>query len=244
MKQVFLLLGGLALGYVFYPLLNPKIIIPEIESTSSSKSQVSSKAQEGIEATEKAIEALESKEGATANDDSENMTQDSGNGVQANQKNLAPEDHGPQTIYQESIPKFSKEDAKKSFEALKKAPYLRGLNATSKKLLGNFTGTLQRKDRIDTVIMNLNLRKEGMKLVGDAYISLTDATGFEYSNKTGSGSNQSIKGIKGTTDSYFVEVSPDSYFLLNLASYPEVTGRFYEKGEELGVVTLTKSNLE
>lgn len=123
-------------------------------------------------------------------------------------------------------------------------PYLDQFSRKDRSLMfGAFEGQMRHlsphQERVDTIIMQFNLLQVDKKIEGDTLVSMVDPSGKEYSRNSGNGGNRSIKKAD-TENSYYVEASPTSYFLLDLSNFPRVTGQYFERGKLEGNVTLRK----
>lgn len=122
--------------------------------------------------------------------------------------------------------------------------YIENFSRKDRRLMfGAFEGQMRHlppnQQRVDTISMQFNLQQIGQKIEGDTLVSMVDPSGKEYSRSAGNGGNKSIK--KGDTEnSYYVEASPTSYFLLDLSKFPRVTGQYFERGKLTGNVMLRK----
>jgi hypothetical protein len=123
-------------------------------------------------------------------------------------------------------------------------PYIDNFSRKVRRMMfGQFEGQMRHlppnQQRIDTVQMQFNLQQVDKKIEGDTLVSMIDPTGKEYSRNAGNGGNKTIK--KGDSEnSYYVEASPTSYFLLNLSKFPRVSGQYFERGKLAGNVFLRK----
>ena len=123
-------------------------------------------------------------------------------------------------------------------------PYIEIFSRKDRRMMfGAFEGQMRHlppnQQRVDTISMQFNLQQIGKKIEGDTLVSMIDPAGKEYSRSAGNGGNKSIK--KGDEEnSYFVEASPTSYFLLDLTKFPRVSGQYFERGKLVGSVLLRK----
>lgn len=118
-------------------------------------------------------------------------------------------------------------------------PFLESFKGKDRRMLGKFEGILKRNNgREDTVEMNFNLIQNGKNIEGETLVVMTDPNGKVYSRDAGNGGNRSIKSAEG--DGYYIEASPTSYFLVNLKHYPQLSGKYFEKGKLIGEVHLRK----
>lgn len=123
-------------------------------------------------------------------------------------------------------------------------PYIENFSRKDRRLMfGAFEGQMRHlppnQQRVDTINMQFNLQQVDKKIEGDTLVSMVDPSGKEYSRNSGNGGNKSIK--KGESEnSYYVEASPTSYFLLDLSKFPRVSGQYYERGKLAGNVQLRK----
>jgi hypothetical protein len=148
------------------------------------------------------------------------------------------------------IPASTKAKKKKTdqerYDSYRMAHYVDSFKGQSKRLLGTFRGvlkhqTIKNKGRIDTVVMTFNLKQEGKSIKGDTLVAMSDPSGYEYSRNAGNGGNRSLKSVPQDENSYYVDASPTSYFLINLKSFPEVSGQYFESGRLIGNVQLRKA---
>lgn len=132
------------------------------------------------------------------------------------------------------------EVAKDNWTKYTTTPYLETFQGKDKRLIGRFEGTLVNPDgREDTVVMQFNLVETKKEITGETFVTMTDPSGKEYSRNAGNGGNRSIKGADGE-NGYYIEASPTSYFLINLKHYPQISGKYFEKGKLIGDVQLRK----
>jgi hypothetical protein len=113
--------------------------------------------------------------------------------------------------------------------------------------LGSFAGLLSyqaqsNKDRVDTVQMTFNLHMEGKNVTGNTLVVMSDSDNVEYSRNSGNGGNKSLKSVPQDAESFYVDASPTSYFVINLKSFPQVSGQYFERGKLIGNVTLRKTS--
>lgn len=138
-----------------------------------------------------------------------------------------------------------KEANQERYDKYRSAHYLDSFEGDSKRLLGNFKGVMihisgNNSGRKDSVAMSFNLTQTGKNISGDTLVTMTDANGHEYSRNAGNGGNRALKSIPQEPESYYVEASPTSYFVINLKSFPHVTGEYFERGKLIGKVNLQK----
>lgn len=125
-------------------------------------------------------------------------------------------------------------------------PFMESIKGKDERLIGRFEGTMTHETvpdtgRVDLVMMHFNLFQNNKEIEGDTLVTMTNPEGKEYSRNSGDGGNRAIKGIADERDSYFVEASPSSYFLLNLRFFPQVSGKYFNKGKFVGNVQLRKT---
>ncbi|MBA2404453.1 MAG: hypothetical protein H0V66_06765 [Bdellovibrionales bacterium] len=136
-------------------------------------------------------------------------------------------------------------DNDERYDKYRMAHYVESFDGKAKRLLGTFKGILRHqgsrlKGREDTVTMNFNLKQQGKNISGDTLIVMTDANHHEYSRNAGNGGNRALKSVPQDAESFYVDASPTSYFLINLKSYPQVSGKYFERGKLIGDVELRK----
>lgn len=133
------------------------------------------------------------------------------------------------------------------YDQYRSAQYIDKFDVKSKRLLGIFRGTLKHdasknEGRVDNVLMEFNLHQDDNKITGDTLVVMADSNNVEYSRNAGSGGNRAMKSSPQDADSYYVDASPTSYFLINLKDFPEVSGQYFEKGKLVGTVKLFKTD--
>lgn len=144
----------------------------------------------------------------------------------------------PQPEIQKSLK--PEEVAKDNWTKYATTPYLDTLQGKDKRMIGRFEGVLQRgNDREDTVVMQFNLVETKKEITGETFVTMTDPNGKEYSRDAGHGGNRSIKSADAE-NGYYIEASPTSYFLINLKHYPQISGKYFEKGKFIGDIQLRK----
>lgn len=148
----------------------------------------------------------------------------------------------PVTASQPEVKKTLKpeEVAKENWTKYSTTPFLDTFQGKDKRMIGRFEGVLVNPDgREDTVVMQFNLVETKKEITGETFVSMTDPSGKEYSRNAGNGGNRSIKSAD-SENGYYIEASPTSYFLINLKHYPQVSGKYFEKGKFIGEVQLRK----
>lgn len=131
------------------------------------------------------------------------------------------------------------EVAKENWAKYATTPYLDTFQGKDRRMLGRFEGVLQRANREDTIVMQFNLIETKKEITGETFVTMTDPNGKEYSRNAGNGGNRSIKSAD-SENGYYIEASPSSYFLINLKHYPQISGKYFEKGKFIGDVQLRK----
>lgn len=146
-----------------------------------------------------------------------------------------------------SKPKVENKTDQERYEQYRMSQYIEKFDEKTKRLLGSFRGTLKHEGskndgRVDSVLMEFNLHQEDDKVTGDTLVVMADPNNVEYSRNAGNGGNRAMKSSSQDADSYYVDASPTSYFLINLKNFPEVTGQYYERGKLIGNVNLRKTD--
>jgi len=131
------------------------------------------------------------------------------------------------------------------YDQYRMAQYIDKFDIKAKRLLGSLRGTLKHdgsknEGRIDSVLMEFNLHQHGDKITGDTLVVMADPNNVEYSRNAGNDGNRAMKSSPQDADAYYVDASPTSYFSINLKSFPEVTGQYFERGKLIGTVYLRK----
>lgn len=172
-----------------------------------------------------------------------------------NPKTIAPkeeplkveESSSPAEINSATAAVANQKPAKKTdqqiYDEFRSAHYVENFRAKQRRLLGHFTGTLNRakpKRSEDTIRFEFNLVQEGDRLSGDTLVTLTDAEGKEYSRNAGKGGNRTLKIVPNQRDMYFVDASPTSFFMISFKHFPQITGSYYERGEFIGKIDMRK----
>ena len=120
-----------------------------------------------------------------------------------------------------------------AWTAYSEKPFLEKFEGSDRRMLGRFEGTLTLKDgREHTVKMMFH---------DQALVTVTDESGEEYLRNDRS----DVKGIikQAGENAYYVEAGPSSFFLLSLKHYPQMAGKLFEKGEDVGTVAIRKIGL-
>ena len=146
-----------------------------------------------------------------------------------------------------SKPKAEVKTDQERYEQYRMSQYIEKFDDKSKRLFGSFRGALKHEatkneGRVDSVLMEFNLHLEDGKVSGDTLVVLADPRNVEYSRNAGNGGNRAMKSSPQDVDSYYIDASPTSYFLINLKNIPEVTGQYYERGKLIGNVNLRKTD--
>jgi hypothetical protein len=157
---------------------------------------------------------------------------------------------GRRDLYADEVkskPKAENKTDQERYEQYRMSQYIEKFDEKAKRLLGSFRGTLKHdspknEGRVDSVLMEFNLHQEDGKVTGDTLVVMADPSNVEYSRNAGNGGNRAMKSISQDADSYYVDASPTSYFLINLKTFPEVTGQYYERGKLIGTVNLRKTD--
>lgn len=138
-----------------------------------------------------------------------------------------------------------KDTPKEAWTKYATTPFLESIKGKDKRLIGQFEGALTHSSgknagRVDTVVMEFNLTQTVKGISGNTLVLMIDPTGKEYSRNAGNGGNRALKGSE-LPDAYYVEASPNTYFMINLKRIPEVRGQYFEKGKFVGNVVLRKT---
>jgi hypothetical protein len=146
-----------------------------------------------------------------------------------------------------SKPKAENKTDQERYEQYRMSQYIEKFDDKAKRLLGSFRGTLKHdspknEGRVDSVLMEFNLHQENGKVTGDTLVVMADPSNVEYSRNAGNAGNRAMKFNPQDVDSYYVDASPTSYFLIYLKTFPEVTGQYYERGKLIGTVNLRKTD--
>lgn len=129
------------------------------------------------------------------------------------------------------------------YDKYRSAHYLESFKRKERRLLGHFVGTLDHMrpaNRTDNVRMEFNLIQDGKSLSGHTLVTISDSAGNEYSKNAGNGGNRALKIHSREEDSYYVDASPTSFFILRFAKFPRIDGQYFEKGKLIGNVYLKK----
>jgi hypothetical protein len=119
-------------------------------------------------------------------------------------------------------------------------PYLEAFRGRDRRILGKFEGTLTgASNRADGVLLRFRFRDRSGVVVGGSLVSLVDPSGKEYSRHADRGANRTVK-AGPAENTYYVEASPTSYFVLSFKHYPQLAGVYYERGRPAGGVELRK----
>lgn len=132
-----------------------------------------------------------------------------------------------------------------SYQHYNSSAFISSLTPTLKKMIGFFEGSLthksgRNKGRVDSIQMNFNLIEQDGSIQGEALVSMVDPSGFEYSRNSSEGSNKSFKGTNKENFIY-IEASPTSYFLVDVSEFPKIIGVYFEKGQDIGTLTMRKT---
>jgi hypothetical protein len=139
--------------------------------------------------------------------------------------------------------KKEKQTAEQIYDNFRSAHYVENFKSKERRLLGHFIGMLNHlspSDRKDSVVMQFDLVQEGNKLSGNTLVVMTDPNGKEYSRNAGDGGNRAIKLNSNEVDSYYVDASPTSFFILSFKKFPRIKGQYFEKGKLIGNVQMKK----
>lgn len=140
-------------------------------------------------------------------------------------------------------PKTEKQTPQQIYDKFRSAHYVDSFKSKERRLLGQFIGILNHvrpTGRKDSVRMEFNLVQEGKKLSGNTLVAMTDPDGKEYSKNAGSGGNRALKINPDEEDSYYVDASPTSFFILSFKNFPRINGQYFEKGKLVGNVHMKK----
>jgi len=143
----------------------------------------------------------------------------------------------------EKVAKIEKQTDQQRYDDYRSAHYIEEFKNKQKRLLGQFVGTLRRQkpeERYDIVRMEFNLVQEDKKLDGGTLVTMTDHEGKEYSRNAGNGGNRALKANGKEVDSYYVEASPTSFFMISFKKYPRISGQYFEKGKLIGTLEMKK----
>ncbi len=129
-------------------------------------------------------------------------------------------------------------------EKFRSAPYFLKMDEKMAKLNGVFAGKLSffagnRRGKIDSVIIDVNLLQKEEELKGEIGVILTDENGKAYSRNRGKGGNKSIR-YSDSEKSVFVEASPNSFFSFRMQEFDRGTirGEYYEDNALVGKAIL------
>lgn len=139
--------------------------------------------------------------------------------------------------------KKEKQTAQQIYDSFRSAHYVESFKSKERRLLGHFIGMLNHlrpSDRKDSVVMQFDLVQEGNKLSGNTLVVMTDPNGKEYSRNAGNGGNRAIKINSSEVNSYYVDASPTSFFILSFKNFPRISGQYFEKGKLIGNVHMKK----
>lgn len=117
-----------------------------------------------------------------------------------------------------------------AWTAYSEKPFLEKFEGSDRRMLGNFEGSLTLKDGREHIVK--------MKFHDLALVTVTDENGEEYLRNDRS----DVKGIikEAGENAFYVEAGPSSFFLLSLKHYPQMAGKMFEEGKEVGKVILVK----
>jgi hypothetical protein len=127
-----------------------------------------------------------------------------------------------------------------------KAKPAKKIDKNIEKFIGSMTGTLKYldgkfKNEIHTLYMEMNFTITDKDLQGNSLIELRDANDHPYSTSRGDGGNNSLKISENNPNYLYVEVSPDSFFMIDLKSYPNFSGSYFKRDKKIGYIQLKKS---
>jgi hypothetical protein len=143
----------------------------------------------------------------------------------------------------ETKPKNEIQTAEQIYDKFRSAHYVESFKNKEKRLLGHFLGILnflRPSDRKDSVVMQFDLVQDGNKLSGNTLVVMTDPNGKEYSRNAGNGGNRAIKINSDEVNSYYVDASPTSFFILSFKKFPRISGQYFEKGKLIGNINMKK----
>ncbi|MFZ4714655.1 MAG: hypothetical protein ACOYL6_13130 [Bacteriovoracaceae bacterium] len=152
-----------------------------------------------------------------------------------------------QTVREELAPESKLTGPKKTVENFKLSAYSNKMNPMVRRLMGDFRGQLKlesgkKKGQTHGVHLNFDFLMKDKKLDGMALVELIDNKGEVYSTSSGDGSNRNIRQSADDPNLFFIECSPDSFFTVNMKSYPKLRGQFFESDEYRGTVFLQRTN--
>lgn len=159
---------------------------------------------------------------------------------------VEPKD-SPVVMGKETLPPTKtpiKQTPQQIYDQFRSAHYIDSFKAKERRLLGQYVGSLLRlkpKESTDSIRFEFNLVQDGKNLTGETLVTMTDDTGKEYSRNAGNGGNRALKVNPNEPDSYYVDASPTSFFIVSFKHFPAITGNYYEKGVNIGKVILRKT---
>lgn len=109
-------------------------------------------------------------------------------------------------------------------------PYLEKFEGSDQRMLGSFEGTLTLADGREHLVK--------MLIQDTALVTVTDENGEEYLRNDRSDIKRIIK--RAGENAYYVEAGPTSFFFISLKHYPQMAGKLFEEGKEVGKVILVK----
>lgn len=117
-----------------------------------------------------------------------------------------------------------------TWTAYSEKPFIEKFEGSDQRMLGSFEGTLTLEDGCEHIVK--------MLIQDTALVTVTDEHGEEYLRNNRSDIKRIIK--HAGENAYYVEAGPTSFFLISLKHYPQMTGKFFEEGKEVGKVILVK----
>lgn len=139
-----------------------------------------------------------------------------------------------------------KEDPQKlsTPENFKSTAYLNKMEPRLRNILEVFVGKLShsagsRRGKIDSALIEVNLREKENLLDGEINVILTDEAGTPYSRNRGKGGNKTIR-YNEKDRMVYVEASPNSFFSFKLFQFSrnELRGEYYEDNTMVGKALL------
>lgn len=127
-----------------------------------------------------------------------------------------------------------------------KTPFAKKMSPQVRRMNGSYDGFLhhegKNKGRSDRVVININFTiGDKNQLEGDVEVLIYDSSGKLYSNKRGTGGNNSLKLVNGKKDEVYLEAAPGDFIHLNIKNPGILQGRYYDSsGKVVGRVVLRR----